>query len=133
MWSARVLVDPVQIFLAAGSHFQHYALREIIGMQLFHGVANALKKLSLGLDQEQPFLSRLNFALPAVHRFDPRHNVHAGSQSVLNQGVSDLSGFFRRPGSRKDNSRVGHGYLWPSLSIGEGDWGWWRALLYRQS
>ena len=60
-------------------------------MQFFHGIANTLKKFGLGLDQQKPFLCRLYFALPAVNRFDPRHNVDARCQSAFHQGVSDLA------------------------------------------
>jgi hypothetical protein len=79
LWLVCVLGNPVQIFMATGGDFQHYALRKIVRMQLFHGIANALIEFGLGFDQQQPFLGCFNFALPAVNRFDPRHNVDARS------------------------------------------------------
>ncbi len=51
LWLTGVLGDPLQILRAARSYFQHQALWKIIGMQLFHGIANSIKKFGLGFDQ----------------------------------------------------------------------------------
>jgi hypothetical protein len=118
-WLGCAFGDPAQIVLATGGHFQHHTFWQIIGMQLFHGIANTLKKFGLGLDHEKPFLRRLYFALPAVNRFDLRHNVDARRQPALNQTVSNLAGFFLRSGSRKNYSRGCHCCLLQSVSIGD--------------
>src|SRR6478609_7031144 len=105
---ARIFGDPVEIFAAACRHFQHHALREIIGMQFLHGIANAFERFGLGFDQEQPFRGGLYFLLPAIHRFDLRNDVDAGSQPALHQRVGDLSGFFLRAGGGHNDTGIAH-------------------------
>src|SRR5579871_1272144 len=94
--SIHTLCDPVEILFAARSQLQHYAFRKIVRMKLFHGITDALKQISLSLDQEQPLRGCFYLIFPAIDGFNLRHNVDAGSHAPFDHRSVNLPVFFLR-------------------------------------
>jgi hypothetical protein len=66
-------------------------------VQLPNRVSDRWKSLCAGFDEQQPFLARFHFALPAVDRFNPRDDIYSGSELVLDQMAGEFAGFVFGP------------------------------------
>src|SRR5215472_6359618 len=80
-------------------------------MQLADRIAHAFKSSGRGLDYQQPLRGALDLALPAVYRFDLRHNVDACCKLPLHQRLSKLTSLVGGTGGGEDDTGVGHGSL----------------------
>src|SRR5579864_4699308 len=83
--SPNVFPNPRQICFTAISDFQHYALRQIVGMKFLDGITHELKCLGGSLGDQQPLCGVLHLALPAVDRLNARNNIDACRQSAFHQ------------------------------------------------
>src|SRR5690349_1219024 len=77
-------------------------------MMLEHGPLERLEPIFGGLDQEHRLVLVLHLALPAVHRPQAGHQVHAGRDPLLDQGVRDALGLVGRAGDEHDEDVRGH-------------------------
>src|SRR5437016_13078668 len=88
-----IFCEPIEIGLVAFGNFQHDALGQLVGMQLFDSGANALESILAGLNQQKPFFGALHLFFPAIDRFNSGNDVHATRQAALDKRMGNLLSF----------------------------------------
>src|SRR5207302_8887883 len=87
LWGCQAAIEPLEIARRSLNDGQRNDLRYCIAMQVPDAFAQRRHLLPLGLDEEEesPVLADVSF--PALDRGQPRDNVDAGRESLLDQST----------------------------------------------
>ena len=90
-----VLGNPLQVFRQTARDWNENDLRNIVGMKRSQLVLKRRLPVFADFEKDERFVSRLDFFLPAVNRFDGRQNIRARRKAFAHQLVRNLARDFR--------------------------------------
>lgn len=79
--------------MAGGFDVEHEELWNLICMECVEASFECWQLVGDGLEDEERFSGRLDFALPAVDGFDGWDERDAGDQLLFNEGVGEAASF----------------------------------------
>lgn len=98
--------EPLEVRFGGGFGIQDEELGQFVGVHLTDPGFDAVQVFRCGLDQQQNLRGVLHSALPSIDRREPRDEIDAGGETLVDEYASNALGFVARTGGGENEAHM---------------------------